>query len=142
MKKIDKNYYRNLLAELENESNEVPIVFTGRFKYREDKESKWKLFTTIRRFIPGTKTYTVCDHINIRSEVIEKYINLSKEYHNRKFYLVGRIYRYYHYNDLRWGIDLVESKELSPIWPTEKTRKKNIEIARTVIKSVISKKAA
>lgn len=112
--KVSKNYYRDLLSLLAEEDRICPILFTGRYKHTNNL--RWATFTTIRKYVKGKKTETVCNHINLDRKTALKHVTLTEYQHNRKFYFYGRILMYEHYGDSRAGIVLAEDITESPIW--------------------------
>lgn len=103
----------------------MPGVFTGR--YKDSNNLTWATFTTIRRFDPDStkKPETICNHVNFERSVVSKYIRLSAEHHNRKFYFCAAPTRYSHYGDIRGALVLFELAGESPIWLTARTTKEN-----------------
>lgn len=65
-----KNYYRNRLVNYQNQ----PVVLSGKFKKVHDKHIT---FTTIRPYIKGIKTFTLCDHINLSRTEVESVIDIK-----------------------------------------------------------------
>ena len=125
MKKIGKNYYRDELLKLKEESMKKPIVFTGKYKHGESL--KWVTFTTIRRFFPKVKTKTVCNHINFEKIKVVPFITLTKEEHNRKYYFCARIMEYNYWGEIRAGLELATDVYDIPIWIGDS----NLHVTRT-----------
>ncbi len=142
IRKIEKNYFRTELFELAKEAENVFFILTGKYKHTENQ--KWATFTTIRPYIPGQKTFTVCNHINIKRESVSRYLMLTEKMHNRKFYICAWITEYEHYGELRAGVELADTKEQKPIWMAAQTKYENESLAQLVLKSVqkVSSKVA
>jgi len=121
--KVSKNYYRSELSALAEKIGGSPLIYTGRYKYRENSE--WVTFTTIRRFTlrndrsSAKKPPTLCDHINIHRSEISKYLDLFDVHHNRKFYLCATICRYAYRGASRACLQLAKTGGESPLWMTE-----------------------
>ena len=112
--KVAKNYFRIKLLALARETENSPIIFTGKYKHREDPN--WVTFTTIRRYVPKEKTKTVCDHINIERDSVARYLTLTEDKHNRKCYICGLVSTYEYHGDVRGCLVLAETGSYSPIW--------------------------
>ena len=104
--KVEKNYFRAGLIALVKEAGGQPLIFTGRYKHRDDVQ--WTTFTSIRPYVPGEKTKTVCNHINIKRDSVSRYLTLTEREHNRKFYICAQVSTYDHYGDLRGCLVLAE----------------------------------
>ncbi len=130
--KIEKNYYRTELLELEMETQRKPVVFTGKYKHTENPE--WITFTTIRRYNTSKKEKTICDHVNINKYIVSQYLNLTEQEHNRKFYICGRVSTYEHFGDIRGCIILAETGSEDPIWMTAQSKRENEIIVQRVIR--------
>lgn len=130
--KVEKNYYRIELLELEMETRRKPVVFTGKYKHNDNPE--WITFTTIRRYNPSEKTKTICDHINIKKCIVSQYLNLTEQEHNRKFYICGRVSTYEHFGDIRGCIILAETGSENPIWMTAQSKRENEIIVQRIIR--------
>ncbi|MDA9872620.1 hypothetical protein N9C25_00185 [Saprospiraceae bacterium] len=107
---VGKNYFREELINLDSQK---PIIISGKYKYNSN--SKWLTFTTVRPYIPKSKTYTLCNHINIKKEDVKNTHNLTEEYHNKKFYIIAYPSFYNHYNDIRGTITLANNLHIEPI---------------------------
>jgi len=116
-----------LIQETENQ----PIIFTGKYKHTDDP--KWITFTTIRRYVPGDKTKTLCNHINIDRDSVSRYLTLTEDKHNRKFYICGRISTYDHFGDIRACVVLADTKGESPLWITAPSKNKNEAMAQRIL---------
>ena len=119
MEKYDKNYFRDILLELMEETDGKPNVI--KCKYKERYNKKWILFTSLRPYISGIKTKTICDHIHINRIEAEKYFKFTQEHHNRTFYIICYPW-FYNYNGIiRGTVKLAKSFQVNPIlFVTEK----------------------
>ncbi len=131
--KVEKNYYRRQILDLENENQRHPIIFTGKYKHTADP--RWITFTTIRRYNPREKTQTVCNHINLEREAVARYLSLSEKEHNRKFYIYGRVSTYNHYGNIRGCIILADTCSESPIWMTSGSKSENERMVQRRLQS-------
>lgn len=61
--KTEKNYFRINIKELITSTNGKALLLTA--KYKHNDYNKWITFTTVRSYIPGFRSYTLCNHINI-----------------------------------------------------------------------------
>lgn len=77
-----KNYIRIRLCECQDR----PVILIGTFKKVWDKHIT---FTTIRPYLQGTQTITICDHINLYRPDVEKALDISKLEKDRKYYIIG-----------------------------------------------------
>lgn len=111
--KLLKNYFRDELRCLYEDRKNIPILFTGKYKHSDGELST---FTSIREYIPGIKTKTVCNHVNLIRRDIERYVKLTNSEHNRKFYFWAHITKYIHYGDNRHGLALAIRHSEPPIW--------------------------
>lgn len=114
MQKIEKNYFRDELLALRTALAGSPAVFTGKYKHRLDET--WAVFTTIRPFTPEQRNPTLCNHVNVKRQVIGHYHQLSELDHNRKFYFVGRPSTYLHYGEERGCIEIAEEFAETVFW--------------------------
>jgi len=117
IKKIDKNFIRVQLLDLIDSTDSKPILVTGKFKHTND--AVWYTFTTIRPYLENCKTYTICDHINIKRTDVDNWRRMYATEHNRKFYLVGVPFIYSHYGIERGGFKLSENLGCSPVVMTD-----------------------
>lgn len=100
------NYMRiNLL-----EHNNRPALFVGTFAKAWPKHVT---FIRIRPLIGSLQTTTICDHINIYRETIEKFISVNDLVKNKKYVIVGYC-RKYHNSD-RMGVSLADNLGGCPI---------------------------
>lgn len=94
-----KNYARYLLTSCKDR----PVILIGTFK------KVWKkhvTFTTIRPYIQGVKTLTICDHINLYRPAVEKALNVSELVKDKKYYIIGFCEEYR--NADRMGVNLAD----------------------------------
>lgn len=101
-----KNYYRNRLVNYQNQ----PVVLSGKFKKVYDKHIT---FTTIRPYIKGIKTFTLCDHINLSRTEVESVIDIKMLEINRKYYIIAHCVPYR--NSERMGVRLATEYSFTPI---------------------------
>jgi len=129
--KVEKNYYRMELMALIQETENQPIVVTGKYKHTDNP--KWITFTTIRCYVPKERTKTVCNHINIDRNSVSRYLTLTEDKHNRKFYICGRISTYDHYGDIRACLVLADIRGESPLWMTLPSKNENEAMAQRIL---------
>ena len=79
---IDKNYFRLLLSK----AGDKPMILRGKYKRTWDSRVT---FTTIRPYIEGIHTKTICDHINILRSEVEKQIDTEKLVKNRTYFIIA-----------------------------------------------------
>jgi len=108
MDKDDKNYFRKKLCDCQDR----PVVLTGIFKKVWDKHIT---FTTIRPYIQGCQTLTVCNHINLLRTDVEKVYDISKFERNRRYFIIGYCQQYFS-NEDRMGIKLALDYRFSPLF--------------------------
>ena len=84
---IDKNYYRLLLSK----AGDKPIVLRGKYKRTWDSHVT---FTTIRPYIEGVHTKTVCNHINILRSEVENQIDIETLVKNRTYFIIAYCHEY------------------------------------------------
>lgn len=105
--KLFKNYYRIKLKENMNKL----IILNGKFK----KIGKYYVtFTTIRPYIRGVHTKTICNHLNININDVKKILNLSDLKYNRKYYMIGYVEKYNKIN--RYGFKLEMKLKYPPLF--------------------------
>lgn len=114
MKKLSKNYFRNELINLSEELRSQPTVFTAKYKHTDSPI--WATFTTVRRYVPGEKQRTVCQHINLERRLVSPHLRLTILEHNRKVYIRARISSYSHYGDTRGCLNLDVTKSEPAVW--------------------------
>lgn len=114
---VKKNYYRCNIIDLINNTGRKTIIVSG--KYKHCKNQKWATFTCIRPYVKYKKTYTICDHLNVERQIVEKWYHLSEKYQNRKFYLIGNPEVYNHYGEYRGCLQLEMNLHVKPIIFTE-----------------------
>lgn len=102
-----KNYMRVKLCEPRNE----PVILIGTFKKVWPKHVT---FTTIRPYIKGIQTITICNHVNIKRTDLEKYIDLNSLVVNKKYYIIGYCRQYSDSNE-RMGVRLAMNLKGSPL---------------------------
>jgi len=129
--KIEKNYVRKELIALAQEKENKFFIFTGKYKHTDNP--KWITFTTIRHYVPGERTKTVCSHINIKRDSVSRYMILTEDKHNRKFYICGRVSTYDHYGDMRGCIVLAEIEGKRPLWMTAPSKEENEARAQRIL---------
>jgi hypothetical protein len=129
--KVEKNYFRTELIALTQETGIQPIIFTGRYKHRDNPQ--WTTFTTIRRYVPGEKTKTVCSHININRDSVSRYLTLTEGEHDRLFYICGRVSTYEHYGKIRGCLVLAETGGESALWMTALLKSENEAMAQRIL---------
>ena len=117
MMKIEKNYFREEIKKIIDETGDLPVILTARFKYR--KNQIWATFTTVRPYINKRQTSTFCDHINISLKDILRWRKLRIADHNRKFYIIGYIKTYIYNQDERGCIILADNLGYSPVLSPE-----------------------
>lgn len=120
-KAYDKNFYRRNLLELVNNTENKPILFSGRYKYHS--ETKYYTFTNIKPVLAEEKACTICDHINFRYDEIMCYGNFSEKDHNKKFYLIGFPDTYFHFGEIRGTIKLDYNIGIPAIFPASDRNK-------------------
>ena len=107
---IDNKYIKNYVrGELENCQGK-PVILIGTFKKIWDKHVT---FTTIRPYIQGIHTLTICDHINIFRRDLERAIDIQSLERNKKYYIIGFCEPYR--NDDRMGVQLATGYNFCPI---------------------------
>ena len=104
MEKVSKNYYRDLLKELVNQTNGKPMLFSGRYKYCENVA--YLTFTCVRPVLLTGKSKTICNHVNIPTNKIIDGYHLTEKEHNRKFYFIGYPHTYNYRGEKRGCIKL------------------------------------
>ena len=100
-----KNYYRIKLLEYQ----ERPVIVSGKFNKIWDKHIT---FTTIRPYIPGCHTVTICSHINLFRPDVEKVFDVTTFEKRKKYYIIGYCEPY---GDDRMGIRLATDCGIVPI---------------------------
>ena len=105
MDKELKNYYRTKLFEYQDR----PVIVSGKFSMIWDKHIT---FTTIRPYIPGCRTVTICNHINLYRPDVEKVFDITTFEKRKKYYIIGYCEPY---GDDRMGIRLATDCGCVPI---------------------------
>jgi hypothetical protein len=108
---FDKNYFRVYLKEIAGE----PVIVSGKFKMIHENHLT---FTTIRPYIKGCHSKTICNHLNILRDECQKYLDVSRIIKNQKFYLIG-YFRAYPSDPDRYGMVLSPSIFTPPIMNCE-----------------------
>lgn len=109
-KQIEDKYLKNYVREELKKCQGRPVILTGKFKKIWEKHVT---FTTIRPYIQGCHTLTICDHINILRKDIEQVMNISELKKNKKYYLIG-FCEQYKYKE-RMGVKLAVGYEFCPL---------------------------
>lgn len=100
--------------DLSKELGLQPAIFTAKYKHTDNLI--WATFTTVRRYVPGEKQQTVCNHINLERALITSRLKLTSLEHNRKVYIRARISCYDHYGDTRGQLDPDVTGSEPPLW--------------------------
>lgn len=103
------NYFRTRLAE---NSNKYTIL-VGKFKKVWDKHVT---FITIKPYIRGVNTRTLCNHINLLRDDVEKLVGLNNLIVDHVYLIIG-ICKCYNSNHLRFGVRLANDLSIPPIIP-------------------------
>lgn len=111
--KYFKNYFRDLLKQYQDR----PVLLHGKFKRIWDKHIT---FTTIRPYIQGVHTLTICDHINLYRPDVEKVYDITKFEKNRKYYIFGYCTPYRDGN--RMGVKVALDFPFRPIYSADEFR--------------------
>lgn len=106
----DDKYLKNYVREELEKCQGRPVILTGKYKKSWDKHVT---FTTIRPYIQGCRTLTICDHINIYRPDIEKVVDVNSLERNKKYYIIG-FCEPYKYKD-RMGVKLAIGYDFCPI---------------------------
>lgn len=77
-----KNYIRKELEEYQDR----PVILIGTFKKIWDKHIT---FTTIRPYIQGCQSFTICNHINLYRRDVEKVMDIQSLERNNKYFIIG-----------------------------------------------------
>ena len=86
------------------------MILIGTFKKTWDKHVT---FTTIRPYIQGCQSLTICDHINLFRKDVERAIDIHTLVKDRKYYIIGFCESYR--NDDRMGVKLATEYSFCPI---------------------------
>ena len=114
-----KNYFREQLKQC----SDRPVILTAKFKRIWDKHIT---FTTVRPYIKGCHTYTICDHINLFRPDVEKVYDISELESNRKYYIIGFCTPYL--NGKRMGVKLALDYEFKPLYSADEFNKIPIDV--------------
>lgn len=117
--KWQKNYERVYIRQVIDLLRGEPIVVTGKYKHRE--RSVWATFSTVRPYVPGHKTRTICDHINLWRETCAPHYALSSTDHNRKFYLLCVGTEYCSHGLTRGGLALLSRQGIVSVCRADPT---------------------
>ena len=102
-----KNYMRVRLLSC----TDRPVILSGIFRKIWDKHIT---FTSVRPYIQGIKTITICDHINLKRTDVESVINLNDLKQGKRYYIIGYCEKYPR-ND-RMGVRLAVENTFVPIF--------------------------
>lgn len=117
-----KHYIREGLSSCENQL----IFVKSTFKEIHDNHIT---FGNIRPYVDGTATYILCNHVNILKRTVQKYINIHSLEKGKKYYIFGYVKKYGNENE-RYGIELAENIEVSPIFEIHKLTTKEINYSK------------
>lgn len=127
---LEKNYFRDELKRFFLDRGlGSTILFTGKYKHTK---GNWAVFTTIREYIHGKKTFTLCNHVNLVRTHVERHIALRPEMHSRKFYFWAKFVEYKHFGADRSGLRLAIEAERPPIWVADPHRRQPFVPGMTV----------
>ena len=104
--KYDKNYIRKKLYACQDR----PVILIGTFA---KVWAKHVTFITIRPYLRGNKTITICNHINLFRPDVERVFNINDFIKGKKYYIIGRCHPYP--NSDRMGVNLDLTIVPSPI---------------------------
>lgn len=119
--KVSKNYYRDILIDLIGKTNGKPILFSGKYKHRQNEALV--TFTCIRPTIQNGKPKTICDHVNFALEDVAQFYPFSEVVHNRKFYIIGYPSSYSFLGELRGCIKLEHDLSIPPVFIVDELKK-------------------
>ena len=111
MEKLLKNYYRTKLKE----NMHKLLILHGKFK---NISEYYVTFSTIRPYIKGVHTKTICNHLNININDVKKIIDLSELEYNRKYYMIGYVKKYNNID--RYGFKLEMKLGYPPLFICDK----------------------
>lgn len=103
----DKNYVRLLLFQC----TDRPVILTGIFKKIWDKHVT---FTTVRPYIKGCQTETICNHINLYRPHVEQCFDMSKFVKDKRYFIIGYCKKYPRCD--RMGVQLALDYKPSPLF--------------------------
>lgn len=107
---IDDKYQKNYIRVQLEKYPGRPVILLGKFKMIHDKHIT---FTTIRPYIKGTHTITLCDHVNLFRPDVEPVIDIASLERNRKYYIIAYCTPYSKSD--RMGIKLATDVGFPPI---------------------------
>lgn len=119
--KASKNYYRDILIDLIGKTNDKPMLFSGKYKHRQNEALV--TFTCIRPTILSGTPKTICDHVNFAFDDVSQFYAFSEEVHNRKFYIIGYPSSYSYLGELRGCIKLENNLCVPPIFIVDDLKK-------------------
>lgn len=102
-----KNYMRTKLLNC----TERPVILSGIYRKTWDKHIT---FTSVRPYIQGIKTITICDHINLKRSDVEQVMDISELVFGKRYYIIGFCEKYPR-ND-RMGVRLATEYAFTPIF--------------------------
>lgn len=105
-----KNHFREQLKQCSGR----PVILTAKFKRIWDKHIT---FTTVRPYIKGCHTYTICDHINLFRPDVEKVYDITKLEINKEYYIIGFCTPYS--DGERMGVKLAIDYEFEPLYSVD-----------------------
>jgi len=120
IEKYEKNYLRNIIKILIENSKGKPIIVKA--KYSHNENNIWASFIWVKP-VAHKKAYTLCNHVNIERKIISKWYNLNVDDDRKSFYIIGYPYIYNHYNIERGGIKIATDFELQSIYKARDLKK-------------------
>lgn len=109
--KFDDEYDRNYIRKKLIECQDRPVILIGTFaKVWENHVT----FTTIRPYLRGNNTLTICNHINLYRPDVETVFNIDNLIKGKKYYIIGWCKQYPHSD--RMGVNLDLSIKPSPLF--------------------------
>lgn len=109
-----KNYMRIKLCEPRQE----PVILLGTFVKVWDKHVT---FIDVRPYIIGIRAIPLCDHINLKRETLEKYVNVDSLDRGNIYFIIGYC-KQYHDGSGRMGVTLAENVNCVPFVETGNLR--------------------
>ena len=108
----DDEYEKNYIREKLFACQDRPVILTGIFKRVWDRHIT---FTTIKPYIQGCFTVTICDHINLLREDVEKVYDIQEFERNKRYFIIGRC-KSYRRTPMRMGVILDLTFKPSPLF--------------------------
>lgn len=102
-----KNYMRTKLLAC----TERPVILSAIYRKTWDKHIT---FTSVRPYIQGIKTITICDHINLKRTDVERVIDISDLIYGKRYYIIGFCEKYP--KNERMGVRLATEYSFVPIF--------------------------